>query len=122
MEYSDNYYTRTKTYSPYFNKLSESLQCDVCIIGGGLSGISTAYYLSKINPNLNVVVLEKHKVGWGASGRNGGQLLHGFLGSYSCMFFLQTAPSKNLCKTLLLCQFELFPFKTQNTSILGHNS
>ena len=80
MEYSDNYYTRTKSYSPYFNKLSESLQCDVCIIGGGLSGISTAYYLSKINPNLNVVVLEKHKIGWGASGRNGGQLLHGFSG------------------------------------------
>ena len=80
MEYSDNYYTRTKTYSPHFNKLSESLQCDVCIIGGGLSGISTAYYLSKINPNLKVVVLEKHKIGWGASGRNGGQLLHGFSG------------------------------------------
>ena len=39
MEYSDNYYTRTKTYNPYFNKLSESLQCDVCIIGGGLSGL-----------------------------------------------------------------------------------
>ena len=78
MEYSDNYYVRTKSYELDTNKLTESLQCDVCIIGGGLSGISTAYYLSKINPNLKVAVLEKHKIGWGASGRNGGQLLHGF--------------------------------------------
>ena len=78
MEYSDNYYVRTKTYHKDFNKLTECIQCDVCIIGGGLSGISTAYYLNKINPNLKVSILEKNKIGWGASGRNGGQLLHGF--------------------------------------------
>ena len=41
MEYSDNYYVRTKSYEIDSNKLTESLQCDVCIIGGGLSGIST---------------------------------------------------------------------------------
>ena len=78
MNYSDNYYVRTSAYSFDFNKLNESIQCDVCIIGAGLSGISTAYYLNKANPELNIVILEKNKVGWGASGRNGGQLLHGF--------------------------------------------
>ena len=80
MDYSDNYYVRTKSYNLNTNKLSESLQCDVCIIGAGLSGISSALYLSKINPSLNIVILEKNKVGWGASGRNGGQLLHSFSG------------------------------------------
>ena len=80
MDYSDNYYVRTKAFKLNTNKLSESLQCDVCIIGAGLSGISSALYLSKINPILNIVILEKNKVGWGASGRNGGQLLHSFSG------------------------------------------
>ena len=80
MDYSDNYYVRTKSFNFNINKLSESLQCDVCIIGAGLSGISSALYLSKINPSLNIVILEKNKVGWGASGRNGGQLLHSFSG------------------------------------------
>ncbi len=80
MDYSDNYYVRTKAFKIDTSKLSESLQCDVCIIGAGLSGISSALYLSKINPSLNIVILEKNKVGWGASGRNGGQLLHSFSG------------------------------------------
>ena len=80
MDYSDNYYVRTKAFNLNTNKLSESLQCDVCIIGAGLSGISSALYLSKINPSFNIVILEKNKVGWGASGRNGGQLLHSFSG------------------------------------------
>ena len=80
MDYSDNYYVRTKAFNLNSNKLSDSLQCDVCIIGAGLSGISSALYLSKINPSLNIVILEKNKVGWGASGRNGGQLLHSFSG------------------------------------------
>ena len=83
MEYSDNYYVRTKSYEVDTNRLTESLQCDVCIIGGGLSGISTAYYLNKINPNLKIIILEKNKIGWGASGRNGGQLLHDFSGNFS---------------------------------------
>ena len=68
MNYSDNYYVRTKTYKFDSNRLNESLQCDVCIIGAGLSGIATAYYLNKTNPNLKIVILEKNKIGWGASG------------------------------------------------------
>ena len=78
MNYSDNYYTRTKSYKVDSSKLNESIQCDVCIVGAGLTGISTAYYLSELDPSLKIVVLEKNKIGWGASGRNGGQLLHGY--------------------------------------------
>lgn len=45
---------------------------DVAIVGGGLTGLWTAYYLGERDPSLRIVVLEKHIVGFGASGRNGG--------------------------------------------------
>lgn len=45
---------------------------DVAIVGGGLTGLWTAYYLLKRDPGLRVTVLEKRIVGFGASGRNGG--------------------------------------------------
>ena len=45
---------------------------DVAIVGGGLTGLWTAYYLLERDPTLTITVLEKHIVGFGASGRNGG--------------------------------------------------
>ncbi|TAJ46899.1 MAG: FAD-dependent oxidoreductase [Herbiconiux sp.] len=45
---------------------------DVAIVGGGLTGLWTAYYLKKARPELEIAILEKEKVGFGASGRNGG--------------------------------------------------
>lgn len=45
---------------------------DVAILGGGFSGLWTAYFLLRANPNLSVAVIEKHFCGYGASGRNGG--------------------------------------------------
>ncbi len=47
---------------------------DVAIVGGGLTGLWTAYYLKTIQPDIRVAVLEKHFAGFGASGRNGGWL------------------------------------------------
>ena len=47
-------------------------QCDVAIVGGGFTGLSTAYHLAEFDPSLDVRVLEKEVAGWGASGRNGG--------------------------------------------------
>ena len=52
--------------------LPGDLAADVAIIGGGLTGLWTAYYLLKADPTLDIVVLEKHIAGFGASGRNGG--------------------------------------------------
>lgn len=52
--------------------LSGNLKVDVAIIGSGLTGLWSAYYLLKQNPRLKVVVLEKEIAGFGASGRNGG--------------------------------------------------
>jgi glycine/D-amino acid oxidase-like deaminating enzyme len=45
---------------------------DVAIIGAGYTGLWTAYYLLKAQPDLNVVILEREIAGFGASGRNGG--------------------------------------------------
>lgn len=47
---------------------------DVCIVGGGLTGLWAAYYLSEADPKLDIVVLEAEFIGYGASGRNGGWL------------------------------------------------
>ena len=48
------------------------LDVDVAIVGGGFTGLWTAYYLAKADPKLRIAVLEKEVVGFGASGRNGG--------------------------------------------------
>ena len=52
--------------------LTRSIDVDVAILGGGYTGLWTAYYLLRGNPRLKVAVLEKEIVGFGASGRNGG--------------------------------------------------
>ncbi|MGW1432835.1 NAD(P)/FAD-dependent oxidoreductase [Streptomyces sp. NPDC002431] len=53
---------------------------DVCIVGGGYTGLWTAYYLKKAVPFLNITVLEAKFCGYGASGRNGGWLYNGIAG------------------------------------------
>jgi glycine/D-amino acid oxidase-like deaminating enzyme len=52
--------------------LAHSIDADVVVLGAGYSGLWTAYYLLKDNPDLKVVVIEKEIAGFGASGRNGG--------------------------------------------------
>ncbi len=47
-------------------------EADACIVGGGFTGLWTAYYLKRARPKLDVVVLEREFAGFGASGRNGG--------------------------------------------------
>jgi len=52
--------------------LARSTEVDVAILGGGYSGLWTAYYLLRQNPGLAVAIIEKEIAGFGASGRNGG--------------------------------------------------
>ncbi|SEF51921.1 Glycine/D-amino acid oxidase [Thermomonospora echinospora] len=54
---------------------------DVCIVGGGYTGLWTAYYLKKARPDLRIAILEREFAGFGASGRNGGWLSAEIAGS-----------------------------------------
>src|ERR1700712_4324631 len=71
----NSYYAATATRSQLHAPLSGAIRCDVAIVGAGLAGLSAAIELRE--RGLDVVVLEAREVGWGASGRNGGQAIHG---------------------------------------------
>ncbi|MFQ6574902.1 NAD(P)/FAD-dependent oxidoreductase [Pseudomonas sp. UM16] len=70
-----SYYAATSVPQPDYPSLQGDLSCDVCVVGGGFSGLNTAIELAE--RGLNVILLEARKIGWGASGRNGGQLIRG---------------------------------------------
>jgi glycine/D-amino acid oxidase-like deaminating enzyme len=65
-------YAETAQPGPVTPKLEGDARADVAIVGGGLTGISAALHLAE--RGVGVTVLESHEVGWGASGRNGGQV------------------------------------------------
>lgn len=60
--------------------LDGDISADVAIVGGGYTGLWTAYYLKKSQPDLRVVVAEQRHIGYGASGRNGGWLTNAITG------------------------------------------
>ena len=75
-EHTQSYYAASaNAYTP-FPALEESLSCDVCIIGAGYTGLSSALHLAE--NGYKVVVLEAAKIGFGASGRNGGQVVNSY--------------------------------------------
>ncbi len=74
-EYPNSYYAATTDLLPLFNSAERNISCDVCVVGGGYTGLSTALCLSE--SGYSVTVLEAHRVAFGASGRNGGQVSSG---------------------------------------------
>ncbi|MFA5981642.1 MAG: FAD-binding oxidoreductase, partial [Pseudomonas sp.] len=70
------YYTATKKYNLSFPCLEQDIDADVVIIGGGFSGINTALELAEKGIT-NIVVLEARYLGFGGTGRNGGQIMAG---------------------------------------------
>ena len=76
MKYIDNYYSRTKSVQVDSASLGEQQSAEVCVIGGGLAGVSTALGLAE--RGRSAVLLEANQIGWGASGRNGGFVASGF--------------------------------------------
>ena len=73
-KYPASYYAATATPPGPYPAAEGEISCDFCIIGGGFTGLSAALHAAKAG--LDVVVLEAQRVGFGASGRNGGQV-HG---------------------------------------------
>ncbi|SER06532.1 NAD(P)/FAD-dependent oxidoreductase [Thalassovita taeanensis] len=70
--YPDSWYAATANTLPPFPQLRGSARADVCVVGAGYTGLSAALHLAQ--SGLDVVLIEAHRVGFGASGRNGGQL------------------------------------------------
>ncbi len=79
------------THPPYTPSppVQGDLNVDIAVVGGGFTGLSTAYNLRLDNPGLRVAVLEGEIIGYGASGRNGGfsMTLFGFEPSITKLFF-----------------------------------
>ncbi|CAI8859222.1 gamma-glutamylputrescine oxidase [Pseudomonas sp. IT-P12] len=72
----NSYYAATRHFTGDFPVLEQAVDCDVCIIGAGYTGLSSALFLAEAG--YSVTVLEAAKVGFGASGRNGGQLVNSY--------------------------------------------
>ena len=75
MDATHSYYAATAHAAPVRRALDGAVDCDVCVVGGGIAGCSTALHLAE--GGYRVVLLEAHRVGWGASGRSGAQALFG---------------------------------------------
>ena len=71
-EYPRSYYAATAQHLDRFPAAQGALTCDVCVVGAGFMGLSTAYHLAQ--RGYDVVLLDAQRVGFGASGRNGGQV------------------------------------------------
>ncbi len=71
-QHAPSWYAATANTMPDHAPLQGEARADVCIVGAGYSGLSAALHLRE--RGFDVVVLDAHRVGWGASGRNGGQL------------------------------------------------
>jgi gamma-glutamylputrescine oxidase len=77
-QHTSSYYAATVNDQTDYAPLKGSQNADVCVIGAGFTGISTALHLAE--RGYNVHVIEANKIGWGASGRNGGQMIGGISG------------------------------------------
>ena len=74
-QHAASYYAASVNRQLAYPPLRGEMRVDVCIVGGGFSGLNSAIELAQ--KGLSVALLEAHKIGWGASGRNGGQLIRG---------------------------------------------
>ena len=73
--YPASYYVASTALPPERPTLAGTVRADVCVVGGGIAGCSTALHLAE--RGYRVVLLEQHRIGWGASGRSGAQALFG---------------------------------------------
>ncbi|MDT5242172.1 MAG: hypothetical protein QOD97_4370, partial [Mycobacterium sp.] len=66
---------------PEYPRLAGSITCDLLVVGGGYTGLWTALHAAQRNPDQRIVLIEADRIGWAASGRNGGfvdaSLTHG---------------------------------------------
>jgi len=73
--HAQSYYAASAHPAPDRPALAGNVDCDVCVVGGGIAGCSAALHLAE--RGYRVVLLEENRVGWGASGRSGAQAIYG---------------------------------------------
>ena len=78
-EHTSSYYATTANERTEYPELAGSKSVDVCVVGAGFTGVSTALDLAE--RGYSVALVEANRVGWGASGRNGGHLISGISGT-----------------------------------------
>lgn len=76
MQHIRSYYAASANPAPLREPLRGEVTADVCVVGGGIAGCSTALHLAE--RGYRVVLLEGKRIAWGASGRSGGQAIFGF--------------------------------------------
>ncbi|KEA63150.1 Gamma-glutamyl-putrescine oxidase [Marinobacterium lacunae] len=74
-QHPQSFYTATAREMAEHPRLEGDISVDVCVVGGGFSGVNTALELAE--RGFSVALLEAKRIGWGASGRNGGELIRG---------------------------------------------
>ena len=79
-EHTGSWYAATINDNTSYPVLEGAHRVDICVVGAGFTGVNTALDLAE--RGYNVAVVEANRVGWGASGRNGGQVIRGFSGAY----------------------------------------
>jgi gamma-glutamylputrescine oxidase len=77
-EHTGSYYAATANETTQYPALEGAETADVCVVGAGFTGVATALTLAE--RGYAVALVEANRVGWGASGRNGGQLISGISG------------------------------------------
>ncbi|PHS79346.1 MAG: FAD-dependent oxidoreductase [Rhodospirillaceae bacterium] len=112
--HADSYYAASAAPSPNREKLKGDVTCDVCVIGAGITGTSAALHLAE--QGYNVIVLESHQVGWGASGRSGGQAIIGYNKG-----FLDIVKMVGLDDAKKLWEMALYSKKLLTETVTKHN-
>jgi glycine/D-amino acid oxidase-like deaminating enzyme len=77
-EHTGSYYAATVNEKTDYPELKGTVSADICVVGAGFTGVATALTLAE--RGYGVALVEANRVGWGATGRNGGQLINGISG------------------------------------------
>ncbi|KZX59295.1 FAD-dependent oxidoreductase [Halioglobus sp. HI00S01] len=74
-EHTGSYYAASANWQTAYPRMENDIEADVVVVGGGFTGVNTAVEL--VEKGYDVVLLEANRISWGATGRNGGQVIGG---------------------------------------------